>query len=177
MAIGPGQQRKHFFGTLNFGEKQKHALENIEEIEDFFLTCPDFTAFAGQLEAGDEGTPHFQFVLDTKKILRRSTLERIILRGTGVRPWLDERRGNTNYTTKTEGRLREPIRHGRVHQIRKVDDKHTMYDIVILLTNGASESDILNFYPMAYFKWGPKIRDFIKARVRLQQALAKEEEE
>lgn len=171
MSIGPNQQRKYFFGTLNFGTKQKHALEHIEAIEAFFLTATFIKSFAGQLEMGEDGTPHFQFVLDTTHIMRRKTLENLILKGTGVKPWLDERRGNTNYTTKTKGRMRDPIFRGRIHLIRKVSDKHTMYDIVILLSNGASEQDLFNFYPMAYFKWGPKIRDFIRAKERLHMQI------
>ncbi len=173
MSIGPNQQRKHFFGTLNFGNKQKHALEHIEDIEEYFLTADFIKAFKGQLEEGGKTkTPHFQFELDTTKILRRKTLENLIVKGTGVRPWLDERRGNTNYATKKDGRLREPIFRGRIHEVRVVQQKSTMFDIVTLLSNGSSESDIFNFYPLAYFQWGPKIRDFIKARERLHDASA-----
>jgi len=178
MSIGSTQQRKHWFITMNFGTTQKHLLEHVEDIETFFLTDPRFTACKGQLEEGDSTNPvsHFHIDLDTSKILRRSTLENIIKKGTGAGCWIDERRGNTNYAVKTKGRLREPFYRGTVHKIKVVDAGHTMMDIVILLMNGTSEANLFNFYPLAYFQWGPKIRDFIKARERLQTEPTEEEE-
>lgn len=182
MPIGPNQQRRTWFLTLNFGEKQKHLLEkqNLEAIEEFFLTDSKFSAVLGQLEeAKKTRTPHYQIAVDTTKVMRSDTLANYIQRHTGGRPWIDERRGNTNYTIKTEGRLRPPIRRRVLKSIKTIDNGTVMRDIVQLLIHGSNEWDIFNRHPMAYFQWGPKIRDFLKARERLenQDGVLREEEE
>ncbi|AXH73134.1 MAG: replication-associated protein [Cressdnaviricota sp.] len=169
--IGPNQQRRHYIGTLHV--EQPHLWETRDAIIEFFMTDPMFSAFQGQFErAPSTESKHLQFSFDILKNTRRKTVENKILKGTGARPYLDERHYNTDYAIKEDTRIEGPFLRGRLHTIKKADESSSMTDVVNRMLNGASEAQMFNRDPIAYFKWGPKIRDFIKARNRLMDASA-----
>jgi hypothetical protein len=167
--IGPNQQRRHFIGTLHV--EQPHLWENKDAIIDFFMTDPMFTAFRGSYERGTktEGK-HLQMEFDIPVNTRRKTVENKILKGTGARPYLDERQYNTDYVVKEETHIEGPFQRGVCHTVKAAAESSSMSEVVTQMLNGASEAAIFNRDPIAYFKWGPKIRDFLKARDRLMTA-------
>lgn len=167
--IGPNHQRKHFVMTLHV--EQAHLWENKEAIIQFFMTDPMFTAFRGSFERGKktEGK-HLQAEFDILVNTRRKTVENKILKGTGARPYLDERQYNTDYVIKEETHIEGPFLRGVCHTVKRAADSSSMSEVVTQMLNGANESTMFNRDPISYFKWGPKIRDFLKARDRLMIA-------
>lgn len=129
---------RNFFITIN----NPIELDRVQLLHNIYSEC---TKFAGQLEEGESGTPHFQACIEFKSGKSFQTLSKLLPRAS-IRK-TNNKKAAIEYCTKPEGRLEGPWTKGLPKAIKLIETfRPFQTDILEMIKEPADDRTIHWFY-------------------------------
>lgn len=146
------KRSRNWLLTINYkDEEPRNNNELLDYIKDF--KSLQYTSF--QLEQGEKGTKHHQIYIAFQHAKSFETIKKLF-----PKAHIESMQGTpqqaSDYCTKTDTRIGEPIIYGELPIKGKRTDMEDIYQMII---SGCSDMQIRESYPSQYIRYNHKFKD------------------